>query len=133
MNILNPINNSDKLIQKMQIMLPCGGSKDVKLLSKMKKHLKELLSEDIETIVTYQSREIIQFILVNVTCSGNYVGERNPRIEEGIVDHNNHNKNSLLLRHVHEMGHSHKWNKDLTIIRNNHCSTFNKKLTKMYL
>lgn len=46
---------------------------------------KKLLSGDIETIVKCQSKEITEFILLNVPCSGSYAGERNCGIEESML------------------------------------------------
>ena len=46
---------------------------------------KKFLSGDIETIVTWQSKEIMEFILINITCSSSYAAKRNCGIEESML------------------------------------------------
>ena len=46
---------------------------------------KKFLSGDIETIVTWQSKEIMEFILINITCSSIYAAKRNCGIEESML------------------------------------------------
>ena len=58
MDIPELANLHDKQFHKMQIMLPYGGRTGNKLMIKVKKHLKKLLSKDIKTIVTHQSKRL---------------------------------------------------------------------------
>ena len=58
MDILEVASNKDKKIPKTQIMLPFGGRKDNKLMTKIKKHLEKSLTKDIKTNVEYQSNKL---------------------------------------------------------------------------
>ena len=40
-------------------------------------------------------------------CHENYIEETNRHIVERIKDHNHRDKNSHLLKHAHEKGHTH--------------------------
>ena len=113
------INNRG--IQKVQIMLPYNGKQGNKLLSKMKKHLNKSLPTEVKTTVTYQSKKLgTKFQLkdktkfhrqsnlvcyskcLDKTCNEDYVGETDRRIEQRIIDHNNCDKNSHLLKLLRE-------------------------------
>ena len=107
----------------------------------MKKHIKKTLLENMLAIVTYQSKKLFtksnvkdktefyhQSNLVyfrkcpNQTCTQGYIGEKDRRIKERIIDHNKHDKNSHILKHSHEKGHSHVWDKDFKILGNSYRS-----------
>ena len=64
------------------------------------------------------------------TCSEDCIGEAGRRIEERIIDENNRNKISYLLRHARDMKRKHICNKDFKIIRNNYCSALKKMISK---
>ena len=56
------------LKHKMQIMLAYGGTKGNKLMTKMKKQLKEMLQNTMKTIGTYQSKKLsIKFCVKDKT------------------------------------------------------------------
>ena len=90
----------------------------------MKKHLNKSLPTEVKTTVTYQSKKLgrkfqlkekIKFHQKNnlvyyskcpdKTCSEDYVGETDRRIEERIIDLNKYDKNSHLLKHSREENH----------------------------
>ena len=48
----------------------------------------------------------------NEGCKDDYVGETKRRIVERIKDHNSKDNSSHLLKHAHENGHTHVWEKD---------------------
>ena len=49
-------------------------------------------------------------------------------INEGIIDHNKHDKNSHILKHFCEVGYSHVWEKGFKLFGNNYCSSLNWKI-----
>ena len=63
-------------------------------------------------------------------CHENYIGETNRRIVERIQDHNNRDKNSHLLKHAHEKGHTHVWENDFKILGNNYQSNIKRKISE---
>ena len=46
-----------------------------------------------------------------------------------IVDHIKRDRNSRILKHYLEEGHSHAWDKDFKVLGNNYCSAFKKKIS----
>ena len=92
----------------------------------MKKHVRKTLPENVLVIVTYQSKKLStkfnvkdktefyhQSNLVfygkfpNQTCPEDYNGETDRRIKERIIDNNKRDKNSHILKHYSEEGHTH--------------------------
>ena len=63
-------------------------------------------------------------------CDENYIGETNRHIVERIEDHNNRDKNSHLLKHAHEKGHTHMWENDFKILGNNYQSNIKCKISE---
>ena len=63
-------------------------------------------------------------------CHENYIGETNRRIVERIQDHNNRDKNSHLLKHAREKGHTHVWENDFKILGNNYQSKMKPKISE---
>ena len=43
---------------KIQLILPYSGKKGKKLIAKMKKHIRKTLPENVQAIVTYQSKKL---------------------------------------------------------------------------
>ena len=118
------MNANDNEIKKMQVILTNGGRKSNKLMTEMKKSCDNLLPADIKAIVTYQNRDLSGKFWVKdkskfchrnnlvyygkcpyVTFSDNDVEKTYCRIEELIIDHNNRNKSSHILRHAPKMRH----------------------------
>ena len=58
--IKNKVNPDDRETYKMQIMLLYGEEKGCKLMTKIKKHFKKSLPNNIKTIVTYQSKKLFK-------------------------------------------------------------------------
>ena len=54
----------------------------------------------------------------------------NRRIVERIQDHNNRDKNSHLLKHAREKGHTHVWEKYFKILGNNYQSNIKRKISE---
>ena len=105
----------------------------------MKNQLKKTLPDDVNTMISYKSTKLsTKFPVKDKTdpqhknnivyhskcpsqgCHENYIGETNRRIVERIQDHNNRDKNSHLLKHAHEKGHTHVWENDFKILGNNY-------------
>ena len=97
----------------------------------MKKHIKKTLTENVLAIVTYQRKTFstkfnfndrTEFYhqnklgyyekCRNPTCTEDYMGEADHRINERIIDHNKCDKNPHILKHSSEECHTHVWNKD---------------------
>ena len=55
------INNrgagTNKISKKIQLILPYSGKQGKKLTTKMKKYIRKTLSENVQAIVTYQSKK----------------------------------------------------------------------------
>ena len=126
-------------------MLPYNGKQGNKLLSKTKKHLNKSLPTEVKITVTYQSKKLQlkdktklhqQNNLVyysecpDKTCTEDYVGKTDRRIEEKIIDHNKRDKNSHLLKHSREKNHEHVWENDFKVLGNNYHSNFKSKISE---
>ena len=104
----------------------------------MKKYIRKTLPENVQAIVTYQSKKLsIKFNVKDKTefyrqsnlvhygkcpsqtCTEDYTGETDRWIEERIIDHNKRDKNSHILKHSHHEGHTHVWDKDFNVVGNN--------------
>ena len=105
----------------------------------MKKQLKKTLPKDVNTMISHKRTKLLTKFPVkdktnfqhknNVVyhskcpverCRENYIGETNRSIVERIQDHNNRDKNSHLLKHSREKGHTHVWENDFKILGNNY-------------
>ena len=136
---------------KIQLILPYTGKKGKKLITKMKKRITKTLPENVQAIVTYQSKKLStkfnakdktesyhqsNFVYygncLNQTCSEDYIGETDLRIKERIIDHNKRDKNSNILKHPREEGHCHVWDTDFKGLGNNYRSAFKRKISKAY-
>ena len=53
-----------------------------------------------------------------------FFGETNRRINERKIDYNERDKNSHILKHSREEGHTHVWGKDFNVLGNNYRSAF---------
>ena len=125
---------------KTQLILQYSRKQGKKLMTKMKKHIRKTLPENVQVIVTYQSKKLsIKFKFKdktdlyhesdlfyygkcpNQTCAEDYIGETDRRIKETIIDHNKRDKNSHILKHSREEGHTHVWEKDFKVLGNNYC------------
>ena len=53
-----------------------------------------------------------------------FFGETNRRIKERKIDYNERDKNSHILKHSREEGHTHVWGKDFKVLGNKYCSAF---------
>ena len=62
--------------------------------------------------------------------SENYIGETNRRIVERIRDHSNRDRNSHLLKHAREKGHTQVWENDFKILGNNYQSNIKRKINE---
>ena len=120
----------------------------------MKKHIRATLPENIRklyqrSIVTYQSKKLsIKFNIKdktefyhqcnlvyhgkcpNQTCTEEYIGETDRRVKEGIIYNNKFDKNSQILKHSREEGHTRVWDKDFKVLGNNYRSAFKRKISK---
>ena len=120
----------------------------------MKKHIRATLPENIRklyqrSIVTYQSKKLsIKFNIKdktefyhqcnlvyhgkcpNQTCTEEYIGETDRRVKEGIIYDNKFDKNSHILKHSREEGHTRVWDKDFKVLGNNYRSAFKRKISK---
>ena len=90
----------------------------------MKKHVRKTLPENVLAIVTskklstkfnvkdktefyHQSNLVFYRKCPNQTCPEGYNGETDRRIKERIIDNNKRDKNSHILKHYREEGHTH--------------------------
>ena len=118
----------------------------------MKKHIRKTLPENIQMIVTYQSKKFSTKFNVkektefyydksnlvfygkcpNQTCTDDYIGETDRRFKEIIIDHNKRDKTSHILKHYREEGRTQLWDKDFKVLGNNSRSAFKRRLVKLY-
>ena len=63
-------------------------------------------------------------------CHENYIGETNRRIVERIQDQNNIDKNSHLLKHAREKGHTHVWENNFKILGHNYQLNIERKISE---
>ena len=80
----------------------------------------------------HQSNLIYYGKCPNQTCTEDYIGETDCRIKERITDHNKRDKNSHILKHSREEGHTRVWDKDFKVLANNYCSAFKQKIMRLY-
>ena len=59
-----------------------------------------------------------------------YIGETDARIKEIIIDHNKRDKNSNIIKHSREEGHSYVQDKDFKGLGNNYRSAFKWKISE---
>ena len=55
-----------------------------------------------------------------IDCKETYIGETDRRIQERIIDHNNRDKKTYLLKHSQGSQHSHVWINDFKILNSNY-------------
>ena len=67
----------------------------------------------------HQSNLVYYGKCINKTGTEDYIGETDRRIKERIIGHNKHDKNSHILKHSREEGHTHIWDKDFKVLGNN--------------
>ena len=115
----------------------------------MKKQLEKTLPGDVNTMISYISTKLsTKFPVKDKTdfqhkndvvhhskcqsegCHENYIEKPNRRIVERIQDHNNRDKNSHLLKHAREKGHTYVWENDFKILVNNYQSNIKRKMTE---
>ena len=59
-----------------------------------------------------------------------YVGETDRMTKERVIDHNKRDKNSQILKHSREEGHTHVCDKDFKVSGNNYRSGFKWKISE---
>ena len=139
---------TNETTNKIQLNSPYSGKKGKKVITKMKKYIRKPLPENVQAIVTYQSKKLStkfnvkdkteyhQSNLVyygkcpNQTCTEDYMGETDRKIQERIIDHNKRDKNSHILKQSREEGHTHVWDKDFKVLGKNYRSAFKRKISK---
>ena len=146
------LNDQDKPkedMKQLQLTLPYSGKKGTHLMSKMKKHLQKQLPDNVKTRIAYKCKKLsTRFQIKDKTnfphknnvvykincperdCTESYVGETKRRIQERIIDHNNRDKNSRVLKHSRETNHHHVWQDNFTIIGSNYKSDFKRKISE---
>ena len=150
-NITNELqtNTNDNSETKLQLFLPFSGKQGIQLLSKIKKQLKKTIPLNVKTCITYEGtkfstqfsvrdrtkfehrRNIVHFSRCpNVSCNETYVGETDRRITERIMDHNNRDKSSHLLKQTRESQHTHIWNDDFKTLNGNYKSSIKRKISE---
>ena len=112
---------SSKASNKVQLILAYSGKQGKKLITKMKKHIRKALPENVQAIVTYQSKKLSAKFngkdktesyfqgnfayygkCPNQACTEDYIGHTNRKMKERITDHNKRDKNSRILKHSRE-------------------------------
>ena len=91
-------------------MVPYSGNHDHKLLSKDKLQEYQLSTKfpvKGKTDFQHKNNVVYHTKCTSQGCHENYIGGTNRRIAERIQDHNNRDKNSHLLKHAREKGHTH--------------------------
>ena len=115
----NRRTETNETCNKIQLILPYSGRQGKKLITKMKRHIRKTLPENVQAIVTYQSKKLSSKFKVkdktefyhqsnlvyygkcpNQTCTEDYIGETDRRIRERIIDHNKRDKNSHILKKI---------------------------------
>ena len=100
----------------IQLILPNSGKQGKKLITKMKKHTRKNLPENVQAIVTYQRKKLSAKFNFNdktefyhqsnlvyhgkcpyQTCAEDYIGETDRWIKERIIDNNKRDKNSEII------------------------------------
>ena len=66
----------------------------------------------------------------NQTCTEDYIRETERRIKERVIEHNKRDKNSHILKHSREEGHTHLWDRDFKVLGNNYHSAFKRKISE---
>ena len=129
---------------KIQLILPYSGKQGKKLITKMKKYIRKTLPENVQAIMTYQSKKLSAKFNVkdktefyhqsnfvyygkfpNHPCTEDYW-----RIKERIIDHNKRYTNSHIPKHSLEEGHTHVWDKDFKVLGNNYRSAFKRRISE---
>ena len=142
-------NETNETSNKIQLILTYSGKQGKKLKKKMKKYIRKTLTENVQVIVTYQSKKLSTKFNVkdksefyrrsnllyfgkwpNQTRTEDYIGEADCRIKERIIDHGKRDNNSHILKHCSEEGHTHLWNKDFKVLSNNYCLAFKWKFSE---
>ena len=140
---------TDETSNKIQLNLTYSGKQGKKLITRIKKYIRKTLPENVQAIVTYQSKRLSTKFNVkdktefyhqsnllyygkcpNQTCTEDYIGETDRRIKERIIDHNKRDKNSHILKHSREEGYTHVWDGDFKVLDNNYRSAFKRKISE---
>ena len=143
---------TNKTSNEIQLNLPYSEKQGNKLITKMRKYIRKTLSENVQTIVAYQSKKLPTKFNVkdktefyhrsnliyygkwpNQPYTEDYIGETDCRIKERITDHNKLDKNSHILKHSREEGHTHVWDKYFKVLGNNYRSAFKRKIIEALL
>ena len=66
----------------------------------------------------------------DMTCNEIYVGEADRRIKECIMDHNERDKISYLLKHACLIKHNHVWKDDFKILNGNYKYSIKRKTSE---
>ena len=129
--------------------MPYSGKQGKKIVTKMKKYDRKTLRENIQTIVIYQIKKLSTNLHVkdktkfyyqsnlvsygkypNQTYTEDYIEESDCRIKDRIIDRNKRDKNSHILKHSREEGHSNVWDKNLKVLGSIYRSAFKRKISE---
>ena len=78
----------------------------------------------------HQSNLVYYVKCPNQTFSEDYIGETDRRIKERMIDHNKRDKNSHILKHSREEGHTHVWDKNFKVLGNSYRSSLKRKISE---
>lgn len=115
--------------------MPYSRNQEMKLIIKMRKHIRETLPENIQTRVTYQTKTlstkfhvkherefyhqsnwVYYGMCLNKTSEEDYIVEIDRRIIEIIIDHNKRDKNLHIPKHSRGEYHCSLWDKDFKVL-----------------
>ena len=142
-------NTTDNSETKLQLFLPFSGKQGTQLLSKMKRRLKKSIPSNVKTCITCEGTKFLTQFPVkdrtkfehrhnivyfsrrpNVTCNETYVAETDRRIRERIIDHNEGDKSSHLLKHARKSQQTHVWKDNFKILNGNCKSSVKRKISE---
>ena len=106
------------VLKRYLLVLPYQGQKGNFIIKSMKKRLKTLLPDNVETDVAFQGNQLSSCFNIKdktkfphkhdlvyhakcaeESCNDDYVGETARRISERVLDHSGRDKNSHILKH----------------------------------
>ena len=131
------------------LTLPYCGKKGEQLLKVLKKDLRKVLPENIQTNIVYTNRKLSSFFLSkdktklehrhNIvymakcpepSCDANYIGEAGRRILERVNDHNGRDNKSHLLKHSMETNHTAVTLNDFKILGSGYSYPWQRKISE---
>ena len=131
----------------IQTTLPYAGEKGEQVIKEMKKHIKKLEHHKFETRFAYKAKRLasrfqlkdqvkkkhqhnVVYEIECPDCEVFYIGESGRRIEERFKDHNGRDKNSHVLKHTIESGHSPIEMNNVKIINKNFPNYYKRKVSE---